>query len=57
MKNNVLGALVVFFAVVACLLILDDLTSSYTKDQSEKQEIKKFNQEKQEELATTDLQQ
>lgn len=26
MKNNILGALVIFFAVVACLLIIDDLT-------------------------------
>ena len=26
MKNNILGALVIFFAVVACLLIIDDLS-------------------------------
>ncbi|MFD1062843.1 hypothetical protein ACFQ1Q_06255 [Winogradskyella litorisediminis] len=26
MKNNVLSAFVVFFAVLACLLIIDDLT-------------------------------
>ena len=26
MKNNVLSAFVVFFAVVACLLIIDDLS-------------------------------
>jgi len=32
MKNNVLSAFVVFFAVVACLLILDDI--SYKKDTS-----------------------
>ena len=28
MKNNILGALVIFFAVVACLLIIDDLSNA-----------------------------
>ena len=28
MKNNILSAFVVFFAVVACLLIIDDITHS-----------------------------
>lgn len=26
MKNNILSAFVIFFAVVACLLIIDDIT-------------------------------
>ena len=28
MKNNVLGALVIFFVTVACLLMIDDITSN-----------------------------
>ncbi|WP_411765940.1 hypothetical protein [Winogradskyella sp. A3E31] len=55
MKNNILGALVIFFAVVACLLIIDDL--SY-KGQAQleyplEQEITKSGTN--ESFATTDL--
>ena len=32
MKNNVLSSFVIFFAVVACLLIIDDL--AYREDNS-----------------------
>lgn len=39
MKNNVLSAFVVFFAVVACLLILDDI--SYKKDTSKTEATQK----------------
>lgn len=38
MKNNVLSAFVVFFAVVACLLIIDDISHNVNtsdKDASE----------------------
>lgn len=28
MKNNVLGALVIFFVTVACLLLLDDIATN-----------------------------
>ncbi|MBT8376472.1 MAG: hypothetical protein KJO22_06355 [Bacteroidia bacterium] len=55
MKNNVLGALVVFFAVVACLLILDDLTANYY-DQSKTEEIQQPDQKNEEQLATIEHQ-
>jgi hypothetical protein len=28
MRNNILGALVIFFVVVTCLLMLDDISST-----------------------------
>ena len=28
MRNNILGGLVIFFVVVTCLLMLDDITST-----------------------------
>ncbi|MBO3115470.1 hypothetical protein J4050_01850 [Winogradskyella sp. DF17] len=33
MRNNILGGLIVFLAVVTCLILLDDITSS--KDQQQ----------------------
>ena len=55
MKNNVLGALVIFFAVVACLLIIDDLTANYD-DQSKKEEIQKLERNSPENLAILERQ-
>jgi hypothetical protein len=55
MKNNILGAMVIFFAVVACLLIIDDLSYNeeakmdYTLEKSIVKSSEKGN------LATTDL--
>lgn len=56
MKNNILGALVIFFAVVACLLIIDDLSykDKVTEtDFSSEKTIEKPTE--QADLATTDL--
>ena len=55
MKNNVLGALVVFFAVVACLLIIDDLTANYY-DQTQNEELQQLEQKNKEQLATLEHQ-
>ena len=56
MKNNILGAMVIFFAVVACLLIIDDL--SYSKEPVETdysvEEVFEKSSERGD-LATTDL--
>jgi len=32
MKNNILGGLVIFFVVVTCLLMLDDISSKNQDD-------------------------
>lgn len=56
MKNNILGAMVIFFAVVACLLIIDDLSyndKSTDKDLSSENIIEKSSA--QADLATADL--
>ena len=55
MKNNVLSAFVVFFAVVACLLIIDDLTYNYKKENSEKSITKNSINKEQSNLATLDF--
>ena len=39
MKNNVLSAFVVFFAVVACLLILDDLSHNMNNQKMDASEV------------------
>ena len=39
MKNNVLSTFVVFFAVVACLLILDDLSHNMNNQKMDASEI------------------
>ncbi|MDO1501901.1 hypothetical protein Q2T40_17340 [Winogradskyella maritima] len=56
MKNNILGALVIFFAVVACLLIIDDLTYSGESQLNypTQKELAKVKTDT-ENLATTDL--
>lgn len=48
MRNNILGGLIVFFAVLTCLILLDDITSP--KDQQ--QITTEFTQDK---AHTTDL--
>ena len=55
MKNNILGAMVIFFAVVACLLIIDDLfySKETQTDFSAEKNIAKSSEEVT--LATTDL--
>ena len=56
MKNNVLSAFVVFFAVVACLLIIDDMSHNISSKNSES--LDAHNQSKQvntENLATLDF--
>ena len=45
MRNNILGALVIFFVVVTCLLMLDDISSTnevqstYEKIEAEQSEL------------------
>ncbi|WP_299098535.1 hypothetical protein [uncultured Winogradskyella sp.] len=34
MRNNILGGLVIFFVVVTCLLMLDDISSPNTENYS-----------------------
>ena len=56
MKNNVLSAFVVFFAVVACLLIIDDMSHNISSKNSES--LDALNQSEQtntENLATLDF--
>jgi hypothetical protein len=56
MKNNVLSAFVVFFAVVACLLIIDDMSHNISSKNSES--LDAHNQSEQantENLATLDF--
>lgn len=56
MKNNVLSAFVVFFAVVACLLIIDDMShniSSKNSDSSKAQNL--VQQPNTESVATLDF--
>ena len=57
MKNNILGALVIFFAVVACLLIIDDLTYSGESQLNypTKEQLADSKEMSSEDLATTDL--
>jgi hypothetical protein len=53
MKNNILSAMVVFFAVVACLLIIDDI--AYNKEDSSMDYSKEKQKESKPEFATADL--
>ena len=55
MKNNVLSAFVVFFAVVACLLIIDDLSHNIRPSESEANSKVNTEQNVNESLATLDL--
>ncbi|RNC87907.1 MAG: hypothetical protein ED556_01580 [Winogradskyella sp.] len=56
MKNNVLSAFVVFFAVLACLLIIDDLSHSNGISQQDNLEVQnQINNSGNENLATLDL--
>lgn len=44
MKNNILGGLVIFFVVVTCLLLLDDISSPNEKNVSYKvNEVEQLN--------------
>lgn len=56
MKNNVLSAFVVFFAVVACLLIIDDLTYNYKQESQENSITENSINKEQNNLATLNLQ-
>ncbi|SHG91421.1 hypothetical protein [Winogradskyella jejuensis] len=56
MKNNVLSAFVVFFAVVACLLIIDDLSHNSNKSSVDASEVNaKPNQQNSDSFATLDF--
>lgn len=56
MKNNVLSAFVIFFAVVACLLIIDDVSYSMQNNDSDTNLVKNsFEEGNNENLATLDL--
>ena len=56
MKNNVLSALVVFFAVVACLLIIDDMSHGVSAASADASEVKnEIEQSNTETLATLDF--
>ena len=56
MKNNVLSAFVVFFAVVACLLIIDDLSHNIKSSSKDATEVSVDKEQKTSEtLATLDL--
>lgn len=54
MKNNVLGALVIFFVTVACLLMLDDIATNDINESTYTQvDIEKID-DKTSDLATVD---
>jgi len=55
MKNNVLSAFVVFFAVVACLLIIDDLSHNIKTSENDKNVNVEANHNSKESLANLDL--
>ena len=55
MKNNILGALVIFFAVVACLLIIDDLSYKGQAKLEYPTQDQLFKSEAKDNMATTDL--
>lgn len=56
MKNNVLSAFVVFFAVVACLLIIDDLSHNIKTSNQDTTKVSVDSEQKtSENLATLDL--
>lgn len=55
MKNNTLSALVIFFAVVACLLILDDISYKEKNSDFNTSVEQKDNKQQTSNLATVDL--
>ena len=56
MENNVLSAFVVFFVVVACLLIIDDITHNVSGSQIETADIQSnISNSNASDLATLDL--
>lgn len=56
MKNNVLSAFVVFFAVVACLLIIDDMSHNISSKNSESLDAHNLSEQSNtENLATLDF--
>lgn len=55
MKNNTLSALVIFFAVVACLLIIDDISYNRKQTNLNETEQKQNIQNQESNLATVDL--
>lgn len=56
MKNNVLSAFVVFFAVVACLLIIDDLSHNIKRTDKDTTKMRLDAEQKSTEtVATLDL--
>jgi hypothetical protein len=56
MKNNVLSAFVIFFAVVACLLIIDDVSHNISRKNIDTTGVEKqLKQTNTENLATLDF--
>ena len=56
MKNNILSAFVVFFAVVACLLIIDDVSHNINAKNSDTSKVQnQLQQTNTESLATLDF--
>ncbi|EDP72533.1 hypothetical protein FBALC1_15567 [Flavobacteriales bacterium ALC-1] len=53
MKNNILGGLVIFFVVVTCLLMIDDISST-NEVQTTYKKIEIEQAENQTDLATLD---
>ncbi|MBC3846043.1 hypothetical protein H8K90_06615 [Winogradskyella echinorum] len=56
MRNNILGGLVIFFVVVTCLLMIDDISST-NEVQTTYKKIEVEQVEKPSELATLDEEQ
>ena len=51
MKNNILGGLVIFFVVVTCLLMIDDISTTNEVQSSTYQKIEVEQVENQSDLA------
>ena len=54
MRNNILGGLVIFFVVVTCLLMIDDISST-NEVQSTYEKIEVEQVENQSDLAINDI--
>ncbi|WP_400075222.1 hypothetical protein [Winogradskyella sp. R77965] len=54
MKNNILGGLVIFFVVVTCLLMIDDISSTNEVLSSTYQKVEVEQVEDQSDLAIVD---
>lgn len=52
MKKNILGAIVVFFVTIACLLVIDDISNS--KNTEHQDTVNTYQAEQQPDLAITD---